>query len=194
MELLAMALLQVEETAQPVGGLFDINTGLSIWTLVIFLVLLWVLYKFAYPHILGAVEAREQRIQELLDAAEKDREEAARVLEEHRKLLAEGRTHAQELVNEGKQAAERLREEALQRAREEHEEMLVRARQQIERERELAILRLREEAVELSLAAASKLVRERLRGDAERRYVREYLETVQVGGDGAKGAKARVGV
>jgi F-type H+-transporting ATPase subunit b len=186
MELLAISLLRVQEEVQPVGGLFDIETGLSLWTLVIFLVLLWVLYKFAYPHILGAVEAREQRIQQLLDEAMKDRDEAARVLEEHRKLLAEGRQHAQELVNEGKQAAERLREEALQGARQEQEEMLERARQEIERERELAVIRLREEAVELSLAAASKLVRHRLQGDAERSYVRDYLQSVQVGGDGAR--------
>jgi F-type H+-transporting ATPase subunit b len=181
-----LMMLQVEPV-QPVGGLFDINTGLSIWTFIIFLVLLVVLYKWAYPHILGAVEAREQHIQRLLDEARAERDQAKTYLEEQRQILDDARQHAQQLVNEGKQAAERLREEALERARAEQEEFLARARQEVERERDRAITRLREEAVELSLAAASKLVRRRLDGEEDRRLVREYLGAVQVGGDGTGG-------
>src|SRR5690606_70681 len=54
------------------GGLLEIDTGLMIWTVLIFLIVLGVLYKAAYPHILGAVEAREARISELLASAERD--------------------------------------------------------------------------------------------------------------------------
>ena len=51
------------------GGLLDINEGLMVWTILIFLLVLGILYKAAFPHILGAVEAREARIRQLQEQA-----------------------------------------------------------------------------------------------------------------------------
>jgi F-type H+-transporting ATPase subunit b len=172
MNLLAMVALRQE------GGLFDINTGLSIWTVVIFVILLLVLYKFAYPPILGTVEARERRIQEILDAASQDRQEAERLLEEQRRELAEARQESQRLVAEGRQAAERMRDEFLDRARSDQEEMLARARLELKRERDAAIDTLRRETIDLSIAAASRLVERKLGADEDREIVRDYLERV----------------
>lgn len=159
-------------------GLFNMNLGLSFWTVVIFLILLWVLAKFAFPAILGYANAREQRIQEVLDAAAQDRAEAERLLEQQRKELAESREHAQQIVNDAKQAAERLREEFLARTREEQEEILARARVEIERERERAADQLRKEAVEMALAAAGKLIGHRVGIEEDRELVREYLARI----------------
>jgi F-type H+-transporting ATPase subunit b len=170
---------QEAEHAQP--SIFNLNLGVSFWTIVIFLVLLGVLAKFAFPAILGYANARERRIQEILDAAARDRAEAERLLEEQRRELAEGRQQAQQFVAEAKQAAERLRQEMLDRARAEQEEMLARARQEIERERERATEALRREAVDLALAAASKLVAERLDAERDRELVREYLDRIGAG-------------
>ena len=103
--------------------------------MVIFLALLAVLGKFAWKPILGALEARERRIQDILDAAARDREEAERLMEEHRRQLAEARQQAQQITAEGRQAADRIRQEMLERARAEQEELLARARQELERER-----------------------------------------------------------
>jgi F-type H+-transporting ATPase subunit b len=170
---------QEAEHAQP--SIFNLNLGVSFWTIVIFLVLLGVLAKFAFPAILGYANARERRIQEILDAAARDRAAAERLLEEQRRELAEGRQHAQQLIAEAKQAAERLRQEMLDRARAEQEELLARARQEIERERERATDALRREAVDLALAAASKLVAERLDAERDRELVREYLDRIGAG-------------
>jgi F-type H+-transporting ATPase subunit b len=171
--------VQAPEAGTP--GLFDINTGLSIWTVVIFLVLLAVLYKFAYPHILGAVEAREQRIRELLDAAVRDRAEAEALLAEQKRQLTEARHQAQQLLAEGRQAGERVREDIMARARAEQEEFLLRARQEIQQERDQAIDALRREVVDLAIAAASRLIGRNLDADDDRRIVQEFLGQVDAG-------------
>lgn len=160
------------------GGLLDVNVGLSFWTILIFLVVLGVLAKFAYPPLLGAVEAREAHLRETIEAAERDRAEAALLLEQQKQETEEARARLKEAFDENKAAAEKTREELLARARAEQEEMLARARREIEQEREAALDEVRRDAVELALAAATRLVGRNL-GDAEdRRLVTEYLGQV----------------
>ena len=87
------------------SGPLVVNGGLVIWTLIIFGFLLVVLRKFAWPAILGAVEAREQSLERQLAEAARNREEAAALLEQHRRSsLAEARTQAQGLMAEAKAA------------------------------------------------------------------------------------------
>ena len=75
----ALPLLAQEHGGKGGGGgsLLSVNPGLTIWTIVIFLIVLAILSRAAYPKILGAVEARERHIAELTAAAERDRAEAA---------------------------------------------------------------------------------------------------------------------
>ncbi len=185
MNLLFVVLQHAEEAgAEP--GVFDLATNVSVWTLIIFLVLLAVLAKFAFPPILGYAAAREQRIQEILDAAARDREEAERILEAQRRELAAARQHAQEVLAEARHAGERVRQELLEKARADQEELIARGRQDLEREREAAIDALRREAVDLSLAAAARLVEQRVGGEEDRALVREYLSRIgAVSGVGA---------
>lgn len=168
-----------QEAEQASPGLFNMNLGLSFWTVVIFLILLWVLAKFAFPAILGYANAREERIQEILDAAARDRAEAEQLLEQQRQELAEGRRQAQQIVNEAKQAAEKLREEFLSRARAEQEEILTRAKLEIERERDRAADQLRNEAVEMAIAAAGRLIGERVGSEEDRKLVRDYIGRIE---------------
>jgi F-type H+-transporting ATPase subunit b len=170
----AFALLQAAEAAP--RGPFAITPGVSIWTLVIFLVLVVVLAKTAWPAILKAVEERERKIQAQLDHAEQANRESQRVLADYQHKLAAARNEAQELLAAGRQAADKVREEILARARAEHEDLIGRARREIVAEREKALAELRGEAVELSLAAASKVLERNLDSEADRRLVREYLD------------------
>ncbi|HSJ31694.1 MAG TPA: F0F1 ATP synthase subunit B [Longimicrobiales bacterium] len=167
-------------------SIFGINAGVSFWTLVIFILLSVVLAKYAFPPILGYAAAREQRIQDALDEARRQREESEKLLEQQRQELLSARQEAQGLIAEGKHAAERVREDMLARARAEQEELVTRARQDIERDRQKAIESLRREAVDLALAAAGKLVGQRMDAAEDRRLVTEYLKSV----DSAPGAGA----
>lgn len=173
--MLTLALLQ-EHAAR---GPLDVEPGLMIWTVVVFVALLLILRKFAWPALLGAVEARERALEEQLAEAERNRAEAARLLAQHEKLIAEGRASAHALLAEARAAAEKERALAMEKTRQEQEDLLDRARRDIAAERDRAVADLRREAVDLSLAAASKLMGERLNSDNDRRIVQEYLSSLE---------------
>ncbi|MQA92493.1 MAG: F0F1 ATP synthase subunit B [Gemmatimonas sp.] len=181
-------------TAKPAaaqeGGLLDPDPGLMVWTVVIFLIVLAILYKLAFPHILGAVEAREARIRELLEEAASDREAAEAALAEHNRQLEETRARIHELVAEGRTAGERVRDEIIVDARSEAEEIMGRARRDVRQELENAMQEMRMETVDIAIAAASKLVERNLDAEDNRRLVREYLAEIESG----SGASAVAGV
>lgn len=171
------AVLAQASEAMPKGP-FAINPGVSLWTLVIFLLLLGGLAWKVWPALLKVAEDREKRIQAQLAQAEQANREAQRVLAEYQKQLAGARGEAQELLAAGRQAAEKVREEVVAKARAEHEELIARARREIAAEREKAVAELRGEAVELSLAAASKVLERNLDSETDRRLVRDYLDSL----------------
>ena len=168
------------------GGLFDINTGLSVWTLFVFMGLLLILSKYAWAPILAAVDAREKGIRATLDEAAQRNAEAASLLEQHREQLMDARRQANELIAEGKAAGENVRREIEEKARAEGQAIVERARSEIERERDAALEVLRRESVELALAAASRLMGENLNQAKDREFVERYLDEL---GD-ASGAQA----
>jgi F-type H+-transporting ATPase subunit b len=170
------------------SGPLDVNVGLMIWTVLIFVIVLIALGKFAWPSIIGAVEAREQHIRELIAGAEKDRAEAAQHVEEQRRALEETRARVQDALGEARSTGERMREEMVSSARREHEELMARARRDIDAERQNALESVRREAVDLALAAAEKLVQRNLSSEDNRRLVLDYLARAQVGGTAAAGA------
>jgi F-type H+-transporting ATPase subunit b len=174
--MLTLILLQQEHAAR---GPLDVEPGLMIWTVIVFLALLLILRKFAWPALLGAVEARERALEEQLAEAERNRAEAAQLLAQHEKLIAEGRASAHALLAEARAAAEKERALAMEKTRQEQEELLERARRDIAAERDRAVADLRREAVDLSLAAASKLMGERLNSENDRRIVQEYLTSLE---------------
>lgn len=176
-----------EGAAEP--SLFDINTGLSVWTLIVFAGLLFLLGKFAWGPILGAVEAREKGIQDALDQAAARQAEAEKLLDEHRRQLADARRQAGEILAEGRAAGDRVRKEIEEKARAEAQTIVDRARQDIERERDAALEVLRRESVELALAAASRLMHENLDQAKDRQLVERFLDEVAEGG-GAPEAQA----
>ena len=158
------------------GGLFDINVGLIIWTIIIFLTVLTVLWRFAFGPILAAVNAREEGINNALEEARTRQAEAEKLLEEHKQQLADARRQAQEIVAEGREAGGRLQKEIEGKAREESEAILTRARAEIEREKDAAVDVLRRESVDLALAAASKLLHQKLDGDQDRKLVMDFVD------------------
>jgi F-type H+-transporting ATPase subunit b len=157
---------------------FEVNLGLFVWTWIVFLPLLYVLYKFAYPAILSATEAREKRIAGQLDEADRLNTEARALLAEQQKLAAESRSAAQAMLADARAAAEKERAITLEKAQHEQEALMDRAKREIAAERDRAIASLRQEAVDLSLAAASRLIGQRLDAAGDRKLVEDYLATL----------------
>jgi F-type H+-transporting ATPase subunit b len=161
-----------------VKGLLDPNYGLMAWTLIIFLVLAFILGKLAFPKILAAVEAREQALEDAIQSAKRDREEAAKLLAEHRSALDASRGEAQKIIADARVAAERVRAELVEQAHAEQASMLARARQEIESEKAKAIAALRKEAVDLAIAGAGKVIEKNLDQASNRELVENFLKSV----------------
>ena len=121
------------------ADLLSPNGGLMFWTIVIFAILLVVLSRYAFKPMLSAVEARERSLQQAIDDAKRDREEAARVLADHRAQLEQARSEAQKLIADGRATAEKLRNDLLEQTKVQQQEMLDRARRDIETEKTNAI-------------------------------------------------------
>ena len=175
-----LGLLQVSDgVPRPPMSPFEVNFGLFFWTWFTFGLLFFLLWKFVWPQLLGATEAREKKIQQQLEEAERLNAEAKASLAEQQKLLAASRDQAAKILADAKAAAERDHQLAAEKTRAEAEEMLARARREIGAEKERASAELRREAVDLALAAAGKLIGQRLEAAQDKKIVSDYLATLE---------------
>jgi F-type H+-transporting ATPase subunit b len=160
------------------AGLFSVNPGLIVWTVLVFGALLFVLGRYAWGPLLGALNQREQGIRSAIEEANRLKEESELLVSEHRAQLAEARREAQLIVAESREAAQNVRREIEEKAREEGRAILERAKREIEQEKVAAIESLRRESVELALSAASRLIDKNLDSDADRELVLGYVDAV----------------
>ena len=168
------AVAAVEAEGGPVN-LLEPHGGLMFWTLLIFLVLFFVLWKYAFGPITAAVEQRERTLAAALADAKRDREEAAKLLADHKAQMEQARAEAQRLIAEGRTIGEKMRTDMLAETRLQQQELLERARRDIAAERDSAIAQLRREAVELAIAGAGRVIEKNLDSAQNRRLVEEFL-------------------
>ncbi len=167
-----------QEAHTPTPNLLEPHYGLMVWTLVIFVILGFILSKYAFGPITAAVVAREKALEDAIAGAKKDRDDAAALLAEHRAALDASRGEAQKLIADARVAAERVRTELVEQAHTEHTNMLARARQEIESEKVRAIAELRREAVDLAIAGAGKVIEKNLDQASNRELVEKFLASV----------------
>lgn len=160
------------------GSLVSLQVNLMFWTLVIFLILFWILKKYAFPAVLGAVEAREKALADAIEGAKRDREEAAKLLADHRAQIENARNEAQKFIAEARAVSEKSRADMLEKTRLEQQDMLERARRDIGIERDKAIMELRREAVDLAIAGASRVVEQNMDSDKNRKLVESFLTSL----------------
>ncbi len=187
MPVAATALLAQEEHAATAGNtnLLDPKVGLMFWTLIIFVLLLVVLAKYAYPPLLSAVEAREAALEKAITEAKADRAEAAKLLAEQQKQLAETRADVQKVMADGRAATDALRAEMLEKVKAEGADMLDRTRREMQAEKEKAVAELRREAIDLAISGASKVIGRNLDSATDRSLVESFL----AGLDAPKGSR-----
>jgi F-type H+-transporting ATPase subunit b len=152
--------------------------GLMIWTLVLFLVTMWVLRRFAFPRIQEALDKRANAVRENIDAAERQRREADEMLSEYRKRLTEAREQADDIVTRARKAAETARDEAAEEGKAKREELVAAARRDIEAETRRSLQQIRREVADLTVIATEKVTRKTLDDDDHRRLVEDALKEV----------------
>jgi F-type H+-transporting ATPase subunit b len=161
--------------------MLEINSGLILWTILTFVIVLIILRKAAWKPLLGALTAREESIRASLREAEDARAQAARLLEENKRQLARAEEQSRSIIMEGRDMGERLKGEILEKANATTRVMIEQAKEEIRREKDAALTRLRSEATDLVIAAAGKILDANLDTPKQRQLadaaIREIAET-----------------
>lgn len=177
--LLASTSAQAAEGGNSSSLLIQPQFGTIFWTVVTFLILSFLLGRFAWKPLLGAVEARETGIRDAIEGAQREREEAQRILEENRAMLILARKERAEAVEAGRRDAERLKAEILDDARKQRELLIKQAEAQIDAGLRQARAGLKGEAADLAIQAAGKLMGRNLDDATQRRLVEDYLADLE---------------
>ena len=175
------------------GGSFLVQPGigLMIWTLVAFVVTMWVLSKFAFPRITEALQERAERVNSNIDESERLRAEADELLTEYRERLKEAREQADDIVARARKASEAAKSEAAAEGKAKHDELVAHARKDIEAETRRSLDLIRKEVADLTVLATEKVARKSLTPEDQQRLVEDALSEVDfsaLAGDEASGA------
>jgi F-type H+-transporting ATPase subunit b len=157
------------------NALIKVTPGLMIWTIVCFLITLWVLKRYAFGPIQKVIDERRERIRRALAEADDARDEARRLLEEHRKLIGHARGEAEEIRSTARQEADAQLRRVKDEAEADRQRRLDETKRQIDAETRRALEAIRAEVAELSLVAAEKVTRGALDDKDQRRLIDEAI-------------------
>jgi len=160
------------------GGITDINLGLTLWTIVLFVIFFGLLLKLGWKPMLAMIEQREKGIADSVEGARQARDEAAALLAQHKDLLREAGQQRESMMKQALADAEQARVNLMNQAKAESARLVEKAREQIEREKDIAVRDLRAQVADLAVQAAAKIVTSSLTPDAQRKLVDEFLETL----------------
>jgi F-type H+-transporting ATPase subunit b len=171
---------EAAEHGEESGGSFLVSPGLGlmIWTLVLFLITMYVLSKVAFPKIQEALDKRASAISESIDAAERQRKESDELLAEYRARLAEAREQADDIMLRARKSAETAEAEAAAAGKEKREELVSAAKRDIEAETRRSLDQIRQEVADLTVLATERVTRKTLTGEDQKRLVEEALSEV----------------
>lgn len=158
------------------------DPGLYIWTIATFLVLLFLLHRFAWKPLLGILAEREDTIRKSLDDAEKTKVELERLQRESKEIIVEARVEAQSIITESRSQAEKVKGEVIQEAKIQAHSILQATEKKIQSEKDQAVSEIRDEVVNLSLMMASKLIKQNLTEETNKALIEESLQKIESSG------------
>jgi F-type H+-transporting ATPase subunit b len=151
------------------------NVGLMIWTLLLFVISMYILYKVAFPRIVAALDRRQKAIEDSIDAADRTRKEADEILAEYRERLKEARGQAEQIIDRARKTGEVHERDSEAEAKARREQLMEQTRREIELETRRAIEDIRREVADLTVAATEKVTRKVLTEQDQQRLVQEAL-------------------
>lgn len=169
------AAAQVTEEGSP---LLRFDPGVGIWAILVFVLLLLILKKYAWGPILDALDAREKTVRESLEQAAAIQAENARLAVEQGRVLAEARAEANAVLQTARESGEALKKSLEQAAQDEKRRIIASASQEIEAQTRAAVAELRKTTAELSIGIAEKLIRQNLDDTKNRALVDQLIQEV----------------
>jgi F-type H+-transporting ATPase subunit b len=157
------------------NALIKVTPGLMIWTIISFLITLFVLKRYAFGPIQRMIDQRRERIEQAIAEADNARDEARRLLEEHRKLIGQAKSESEEILGEARRVADAQRERVRRESDEDRQRRLEETRRQIDQATVQALGQIRDEVGKLSLLAAEKITRKSLDESDQKRLIDEAL-------------------
>lgn len=158
---------------------FEFAGGATFWTWVCFLLALPLMWKFVFGPITAALEARDDKVEDAILAAEEAKNEAIAQTEATKAELEKARHEARQMVQEATSRAERQAAEALAQAKAEADRQVQKAAQEIEAQKQKALLEIRQEVVDMAISSAGRILHSEIDAEANRRLVGEFLDTTE---------------
>ena len=159
--------------------LVQLDPGLFVWTILTFLLLVFILAKFAWKPLLKMLQDREDMVRSSLEDAEKAKSELERLNEESEAIMAKARSEAQSILANGKAAAEKVKDDIIAKSKEQANKIREDAGNQIQVEKDKAISEIKKEVVNLTLSVAEKLIQKNLSDADNKSLIEESLKKVQ---------------
>jgi F-type H+-transporting ATPase subunit b len=159
------------------GGSFLVSPdlGLMLWTLLVFGISMFLLSKFAFPRIATALDERQRKITDSIDAAERERAEAEQLAADYREQLQKARAESEEIIARARRSADQHLADSKEAAKKQREEILDQAKSDIAAETRRAVGELRVQVATLTVEATAKVTRKSLTDDEQRRLLDEAL-------------------
>lgn len=143
-----------------------------------FLILVWILAKFAWKPLLKMMDNRRSFIEESLAQAQAEREQAEQIKREYQAEMLKARQDAQEVIAKATKVSEERAVEIMEAAKEEADKIKKAAIVDIEREKEKALAEVRIQIADLSVAVAEKIIKQKLDLNAESQLIDQFIQEV----------------
>ena len=160
------------------NALISVTPGLMIWTVVCFLIALFVLKKYAFGPIQNMIDERREQIRRSIEEADHARTEARNLLEEHRSLMNEARGEAEQIIAEARKTRDAMEQRMREETEAERQRRLEETRREIAAETGRALEQIRAEVADLTLEATSIVVGKKLDSDRDRELISQAIGTL----------------
>ncbi|MFZ3578583.1 F0F1 ATP synthase subunit B [Virgibacillus sp. DJP39] len=158
-----------------IGGL---HIGDMLVQLFFFIVLLFLVKKYAWGPVMGMMQKREEYVANEIEAAEQNRAESERASKAAAEQLRQTKEEAQQIVEDAKNIGEKQEQKIIESARKEAERIKVSAQEEIKNEKEKAIQALQDKVASLSVLIASKVIEKELNAKDQEKLINDYIQEV----------------
>jgi F-type H+-transporting ATPase subunit b len=153
-------------------------TSTIFWSIVCFLILFFVLWKFVFKPVGKMINARQDEIRKNLDEADRQRDEAIKYLEEQKEMLEQSKKEAREIIESGRQASRKAQEEMLESSHEKSRQMLDQALEEIKMEKERSLNEVKNRIIDIAMQTTEKIISKSLSEEEHKKLIEESLQEV----------------
>ncbi len=155
--------------------LLELDPGLMVWTVIVFLLALVVLKKIAWGPLLESLDERENKIHDALTQAQKAQQEAESAIGQAREEATQAIRRSEEMIQQARNEGEQLRQKMIDEAKAESQKVVDQGLQRIEAEQRAAMQEIRQASADLAIQAAGRLIRSSMTADQQREIVDDFL-------------------